>query len=410
MGKIELKNSHVREAAKALGLSADSLPPIVHVTGTNGKGSTVAFMNSILQASGKKVHAYTSPHLVKVNERIQIANQTISDEQYDYYLNRAELLLPKTLISDFETRTLAAFLAFSEIDADVVLLEVGVGGRLDATNIFDKCLAAVFTPIDLDHQQYLGETISRVAWEKAHIIKPGCRVFSAPQSAEALSVLTEFAERRDAKLTIASRKNFDSSGYAVPNMLGDFQLDNASLAILAMESLYPELALSQINQGLMSVSWAGRLQRTNFSGKQVICDSAHNAHAARNLANELHQLDCVDNSTVMFFALQKNRDVQEFLLPFTGIISTIKPIILPAKYLGDFEILWHDSSSITKIAKNMGFNVLTSDELLPGLEKMEKSSSILLAGSQYMVGDYFEEGLGIKCLTEISSLASFSHQ
>lgn len=409
-GKSDLSNEHVREAARSLGITSATLPPVIHVTGTNGKGSTIAYINSILQAAGKSVHAYTSPHLVKVTERIQLANEIISDAQYDHYMKRVEGILPKTTFSDFENRTLAALLAFKEVPADVVLLEVGVGGRLDATNILDKCAAAVFTPIDLDHQHCLGDTISEIALEKAHIMKPGCSVFSAYQQPDALSVLTEFASRMGALVNIPGRKIFDSGEYAEPSMLGEYQLDNASLAVTVVEGLFPGLSKAQINLGLADAFWPGRLQRTTFHGTEVMCDCAHNVHAAQRLAHEIRRLNWPFEGSVVCFALQDGRDIKGFLKPFVGAVQMVKPINMPAKYLGDFKITWHPCERVAETAAALGFEVLPQDNLISGLEKVAKSPSILLTGSQYIVGDYFKEGLGIECLTKTSSSGLFSRQ
>ena len=198
---IDLSLDRTRRLLAKLGHPERKMPPIIHVAGTNGKGSTVAFLRAILEAAGKRVHAYTSPHLVRFHERVRLAGELISEAALLETLERCERVNGGENITYFEITTAAAYLAFAETPADVTLLEVGLGDRFDATNVIDAPLATVITPVSMDHEQYLGDTIEKIAFEKAGILKPGVLAVIGPQRPEALAVIEARAQEIGAPLS-----------------------------------------------------------------------------------------------------------------------------------------------------------------------------------------------------------------
>ena len=207
-GFIDLNLSRIEELLKRLNNPHLKLPPTIHFAGTNGKGSTLSFVKSILQESGLKTHCYTSPHLVDFNERIILANKEISDEVLNAVLRECQKPCeqePVINITYFEGITAAAFLAFSQVKADILLLETGLGGRFDATNILNEVLCSVITPISIDHEEFLGNNIERIAFEKAGILKQNCPLIIGNQSDEALKVLIQEAENKNCKTYIYNK-------------------------------------------------------------------------------------------------------------------------------------------------------------------------------------------------------------
>ena len=202
--RIDLSLDRMRILCAALGDPQDRLPPVVHVAGTNGKGSTVAFIRAIAEAAGLRVHSYTSPHLVRFNERIRLAGQLIGDEALNAVLDRVEAAIDRggSEATVFESTTAAAFVAMSETPADLAIIEVGLGGRLDATNVIDRPLLSVITPVDLDHAEFLGNELGGVAGEKAGILKAGARGLIARQAEPAMAVIDAAAQAVNAPLTV----------------------------------------------------------------------------------------------------------------------------------------------------------------------------------------------------------------
>ena len=201
--KIDLSLGRMERLLARLGHPERDLPPVVHIAGTNGKGSTVAYLRAMAEAAGLRVHAYTSPHLVRFNERIRLAGELIPEADLTALLEECERANGDAPITFFEVTTAAAFLAFSRVPADVLLLEVGLGGRLDATNVVARPRVAVITPVDLDHKEFLGSSIETIAMEKAGIMKPDVPTVIGPQPMEALAVFCERADVLDAPLLVA---------------------------------------------------------------------------------------------------------------------------------------------------------------------------------------------------------------
>lgn len=315
---IDLSLDRVLRLLGELGNPQDSLPPVIHVAGTNGKGSVIAFLRAFLEAAGYRVHAYTSPHLVRFNERIRVAGEIISDAALSDLLEEVERVNDGKPITFFEVTTCAAFLAFSRVPADVVLLETGLGGRLDATNVVRRPAMTVLTPIGMDHEQYLGGRIEAIAAEKAHILKPASPCVTAKQERKVGQIIElrslevgapTFAEGKEWHVRVQPGKGAaDSAGdvvyqgrdvtwtLPVPALAGGHQVRNAGLALAAIEHLkgfeVPESALAE---GMRTVEWPARLQRLHRGplvdllpdGWELWLDGAHNPHAGKMLATFL---------------------------------------------------------------------------------------------------------------------------
>ena len=271
---IDLTLDRVEVLLARLGDPHHRLPPVVHVAGTNGKGSVIAFMRAFLEAGGYRVHAYTSPHLVDFNERIVLAGVPISDVELSALLDECEDANGGDPITFFEITTAAAFLAYARAPADVLLLETGLGGRFDATNVIHSPALTVLTPISIDHQQYLGDTLAEIVGEKLGILRPGVDCVSALQPPDAIAWIDDFAgtagvpllrEGRDWSVQAAAASGLAYSGPAGkrqlprPALAGDHQLHNAGLAIACLDRLDGlNGSDADISTGLGSVRWPAR--------------------------------------------------------------------------------------------------------------------------------------------------------
>ncbi len=304
---IDLSLGRIERLLAALGNPQDALPPVVHVAGTNGKGSTVATLRACLEAAGYRVHAYTSPHLVRFHERIRLAGRLIDEDALLALLEECERVNGGTPITYFEITTAAALLAFARNPADIVLLETGLGGRLDATNVIQRPAATAITPISLDHQAFLGDTIAAIAGEKAGILKPGAPAVVAPQPPEAEAVIEARAAGLDAPL-LRWRREWrceaagDGMRYAgprwrldlpLPSLAGAHQIVNAGTAIACLEALAEfSLPPEAIAAGLRHIEWPARLQRLGRgplvamlpAGWELWLDGGHNPGAGAVLA------------------------------------------------------------------------------------------------------------------------------
>ena len=304
--RIDLSLGRMRVLCAGLGDPQNRLPPVVHVAGTNGKGSTVAFIRAIAEAAGLRVHVYTSPHLVRFNERIRLAGRLIEDAALNAILDRIEAVDSEATV--FESTTAAAFVAMSETPADLAIVEVGLGGVLDATNVIERPLLSVIAPVDLDHAEFLGDSLHGVAVEKAGILKPGARGLIARQPEAAMAAIEAAARAVRAPLTVMG-VDFDAwadrGGLSfqdqerfldlpAPALSGPHQIDNAGLAVaVALELDLPEAAIAE---GLRSVRWPARMQRltagpyaeaARAADAELWLDGGHNPHAAAALAAAL---------------------------------------------------------------------------------------------------------------------------
>ena len=348
---MDLSLDRMHRILEQLGNPHLQIPPVVHIAGTNGKGSTLTYLRTGLEAAGYAVHAYTSPHLVRFHERIYLGGpgqgELIDEEELCALLLECEEVNDGAAITFFEITTAAAFLAFSRCRADICLLEVGLGGRLDATNVIDAPALTVITPVDLDHQAYLGDTIEAIAAEKAGIMKPQVPCVIGPQSDAGRAVMEAVAEKVHAPLVIANQdfQAYEEHGRLVyqddaglldlplPALAGRFQLENAGTAIAALRAL-DGFALSEkhVEQAVSQASWPARMQLLDQGpiaamlpeGSEVWVDGGHNASAGRAIATSLADLeDRVSRPTVLVLGMLASRTPADFLAPFEGLISSI---------------------------------------------------------------------------------------
>ena len=334
----------------ALGNPQLRLPPAVHIAGTNGKGSTTAFLRAMVEAEGKTAHIYTSPHLVRFNERITLASEEIADEVLLDVLQRVMEANAGLPLSFFEATTAAAFLAFSEHPADYAIIEVGLGGLYDATNVFDP-VASIITPVSYDHAEFLGRDLAGIAREKAGIIKDHVPVFAGRQEDLVHAVLRNEAAKHRAPIKFLTedfrayreqdRMVFDADDVLMdlpcPALIGSHQIDNAGVVIAAARSL--GLSDKAISKGLTTVSWPARLQNLTTgpfaemvaeSGGELWLDGGHNPHAAAALANVMAELqDRTERVLVLVMGILGNKDAGKFLDAFTGLASCVIAVDIP---------------------------------------------------------------------------------
>jgi dihydrofolate synthase/folylpolyglutamate synthase len=415
--RIDLVLDRVQRLLAILQHPERRLPPVIHVAGTNGKGSVCAFLRAMLEGSGYSVHVYTSPHLVHFHERIRIAGRLITDEELSATLEECELANGGAPITFFEITTAAAFLAFSRHQADAVVLEVGLGGRFDATNVVDP-IAACITPIALDHQEFLGDSIAAIAAEKAGIIKPGRHSILGPQDDEAKAVLIRRADQLGAPLYIHGE---DFSGYAehgrfvyqdsdglldlpLPKLPGRHQIANASLAIAALRRIGGRFARdSGIEWGLKNVEWPARLQRMTRGplldaapdGTEVWLDGGHNPHGGAMIAQSMADLEeRAPKPLYLICGMLKTKDAIGYLLPFRGLARHVATIAIAgeAASLG--------AGALYDAARAAGLEASPADDPLDAMMQVaawararegEGPPRILICGSLYLAGQVLRD-------------------
>ncbi len=352
LAPIEPGLGRTLQALKRFGNPHLKLPPTVHVAGTNGKGSCIAFLKAILEAAGYNCHVYTSPHLVRFNERIVLAGHEITDE----YLTQLTLeyfqICEGLELTFFEATTAVAFKAFADTKADFLLLETGLGGRLDATNVIPQPLLSIITSISLDHTEYLGNTLAAITYEKAGIIKPETPIIAAPQMTEEINqIISQHAASKgstallhgwdwDFEIT-KSGFNLSADGWETiplphPSLAGAHQYDNAATAALAamlIDKKYP-VKPQAIQHGIVNAKWPGRLQKLkssvlpNLNNSDIWLDGAHNPDAASKLADFLRDT-CKGRDIYMLSGMLKTKDAAAFYSCFKGMLKKIYLIDLP---------------------------------------------------------------------------------
>jgi dihydrofolate synthase / folylpolyglutamate synthase len=349
--KIDLSLERLMRLLERLDHPEQKLPAVIHVAGTNGKGSTIAFMRAALEAAGRRVHAYTSPHLVRVNERFRLGRMgggvLVSDEELADVLTECEGANAGAPITVFEMTTAAGLLLFCRHPADVLLLEVGLGGRLDATNVVERPCATVITSISRDHTEYLGDSLVKIAAEKAGILKPSVPVIVAPQSDEARGVIERQATRLGAPLIVAGTHwtvspehgrlvYQDEAGLLdlpAPRLYGRHQFDNAGAAIATLRSLEGlQLPVSAFEASLTTAQWPARLQRLTQGrlvglvpeDSELWVDGAHNPDAGRAIAAALADLEeRVARPVVLVVGMLATKDCDGFLRNFAGLARAV---------------------------------------------------------------------------------------
>ena len=402
---IDLTLDRVWRLLAALDNPQDKLPPVVHLAGTNGKGSTQAMIRAGLEAAGKKVHAYTSPHLARFHERIRLAGELISEEHLTQILDECYTANGGENITYFEITTVAGLLAFARNPADYTLLEVGLGGRLDATNVIDKPALSIITPIDLDHQQFLGETLPEIAGEKAGIIKRGVPCVVGPQHDEALEVIEATAARLGAPLLAygqhwhvteeRGRLVFqDETGLLdlpLPNLPGPHQIMNAGAALAALR--YLGCDEDACEAAVTKAFWPARMQRLSQGplfdvapNAELWLDGGHNPAAGKAIAATLDRLP--KRPTHLICGMLNTKDITGYLQPVARHAESLTAVSIP----GEANTL--PAGTTAEAAAKVGMAAATADsvsEALTAIMEKDPSARVLICGSLYLAGNVLRE-------------------
>ena len=379
------------------------IPPVIHLAGTNGKGSTLAMIRAGLEGAGLKAHAYTSPHLVRFHERIRLAGALIEEEVLSTILDDCLAANGPDAITYFEITTAAAFQAFATTQADFTLLETGLGGRLDATNVVEAPALTVITPIDLDHQQFLGETLAEIAGEKAGILKPGVPCVVARQQEAALEVIERQAARKGVEVfvqgqhwqvsTERGRLVFqDDTGLLdlpMPALAGPHQIENAGTALMALRILgagSPEAAMTE-------VSWPARMQRLRGGPllaaapeAELWLDGGHNPHCARAIHDTLQGLQ--ERPTHVITGLLKTKDARGYFAPLVADVASVQTVSIPGQSATLSAVETADA------ARTAGLDATPAESVGAAVSRIARSepqARILICGSLYLAGEILKD-------------------
>jgi dihydrofolate synthase/folylpolyglutamate synthase len=406
--KIDLSLGRIERLLATLGNPQENLPPVIHVAGTKGKGSTVATMRACLEAAGYRVHAYISPHLVRFNERIRLAGTLIDDAPLAALLEEVEQVNEGREITFFEITTSAAFLAFSRVPADFVLLEVGLGGRLDTTNVVQHPAVTAIAPVSLDHQAFLGSTIAAIAGEKAGILKPGSPAVIAPQVDEAETVIEARAASVGAALYRAGQEwrcerrgegmRYEGERWRfdlpLPSLLGAHQVVNAGTAIACLERLAaPRMTPEAIADGLRHIDWPARLQLLRrgplvemMPGWELWLDGGHNPAAGEVLGAVV--ADWRDRPLHLVVGMLNTKDSAGFLAPMAPYVRSLQAVTIP----GEENPL--PAATIAATASSVGITAETAESIEAALHSITTQSEIgrvLICGSLHFAGVVLRE-------------------
>lgn len=399
-----------------LGNPQDKMPPVIHVAGTNGKGSTIAFCRAILEAQGYRVHVHTSPHLVNWHERYRLAGELVSDEMLSDAIERVATANDNQPITVFELLCAVMFVLFSENSADFALVEVGLGGRFDATNVIKQPKVCAISSIALDHQSYLGDTIEKIAFEKGGIIKHGVPVAIGTQLDEAREVLEDIAARQKSMTTIAGQ-DFDSyrdaTGFIyqdgdglldlpMPRLLGEHQLSNAALAIAALRLARIKIDDEAFAKAMKSVEWPGRFEKLAEGvltkklgeGADVWIDGGHNPAAGEAIHLTLKQMDAGSaRKTIMICGMINTKEPYGYFEPFNKL--DVEVLCVPVS-MSEASITAHD---LADHASRAGLDAKACASLEEAVSfatqslHQEPEARILFCGSLYLVGEVLQKNL-----------------
>jgi dihydrofolate synthase/folylpolyglutamate synthase len=410
--KIDLSLARLERLLARLGSPERRMPPLIHVAGTNGKGSTVAFLRAMLEAAGLGVHVYTSPNLVRFNERIRLAKkgggEFVGDAELADALAECERLNADDPITFFEITTAAAFLIFSRNPADALLLEVGLGGRLDATNVIDKAAATVITPVSIDHTEFLGATVKEIAAEKAGILKRGVPGIVAHQEAQVLGVLERIAQKVGAPLAVSGEhwRAHEEGGRLVyadddglldlprPRLMGRHQIENAGTAIAALRfsRAFP-VSQAAIEAGIAGVEWPARMQNLSTgkllprlpAGSELWLDGGHNVAGGMAIAAALAELEeRAPRPLILVVGMLGTKDTDGFLHCFSDLARHVFAVPVPAE-------IARTPHEVAATAKEAGLSAEPSASVEEALDRvaalnLETPPRVLITGSLYLAG------------------------
>ncbi len=410
--RIDLSLDRMYRVLDALGHPEKNLPPVIHVAGTNGKGSTIAFMRAILEAAGALVHVYTSPNLVRMNERFRLGGPgggvLVSDGELVTTLAECEQANGAAPITVFEIETAAAFLLFSRHPADALLLEVGLGGRLDATNVIPPPLASVITPVSMDHMEFLGDTLEKIAGEKAAILRTGTPAAIGRQTEGPLSMILQRAEEIAAPLHVCGQDWIvgeergrlvyqDQNGLfdlPAPRLFGRHQIDNAGTAIAALRAAGFKLPTPAYERGIAKADWPARMQRLVAgdlvsrapAGSEVWLDGSHNPEGGRITAAALADLEeRVPRPVVLVAGMLATKDHDGFFRNFVGLARRLMAVPIQAEKALAAE-------TVAAAARALGIPADAHHGLAPAFAAiralgLDPSPRILITGSLYLAGE-----------------------
>jgi dihydrofolate synthase/folylpolyglutamate synthase len=416
--RIDLSLDRLQRLLAALDHPENKLPPVIHVAGTNGKGSTVAFLRAILEAAGQRVHAYTSPHLVRFNERFRIGgpggSKLVSDQELVATMEECERANAGGRITVFEITTAAGLMLFARHPADVLLLEVGLGGRLDATNVVDNPVATIITRISIDHTDFLGDSLDKIAAEKAGILKRGVPAIIASQPRDALAVIERQAARLGVPLKVAGESwtATEERGRLVyqdetglldlppPKLYGRHQFENAGLAIAALRAIKKFVVPpAAYDAGMVKAEWPARLHRLGQgrlvdlapAGSELWLDGGHNPDGGRAIAAALADLEeRVSRPLVLIVGMLASKDCEGFLSNFAGLARRMIAVPVPGVETG------LSATTVADTARAIGLSATTRESLTEALVAARKLDldpppRILITGSLYLAGEVLRE-------------------
>ena len=406
--QIDLSLGRILRLLNKLGDPHKKLPPTIHVAGTNGKGSTIAFLRSIFENNKFNVHVYTSPHLINFNERIRINSNLIKSESLIQLLEECEHCNKNEPITFFEITTAAAYLGFSRVSADLLLLETGLGGKYDATNVIENKVCSVITPISMDHMNFLGDSIELITKEKVGIFYKNVPAVIAPQFSQALKVINKEAQKKNVKLfkyqsewkiVAKTDKKFNikilDKNYEVPipKLFGDHQLYNSALALAVAKTVNGfKLNDKKIFQGIYETFWPARMQRLN-QGKlkdiigdnfEIWLDGGHNIHASEMLLKNMKSWE--KDNLFMIFGMIKGKEHKDFLKNLLPYIKSLQ--IIPIKNhnhisADQIKLDFNDFSHLVRSEK-------TIEDSLKYLKDHNLNGKIIICGSLYLAGEILE--------------------
>lgn len=400
---IDLTLDRMTRLLAALGHPENQLPPVIHIAGTNGKGSTQAMIRAGLEAAGLRVHAYTSPHLARFHERIRLAGELIGEEALSALLDECITANGPEAITFFEATTCAALLAFSRAPADYTLLEVGLGGRLDATNVVAKPALTIITPVSLDHQQYLGDTLPLIAGEKAGIIKRGVPCIVGPQEQEGLEAIEARAARLGAPLHVygqhwhcfADRGRMvfqDENGLLdlpLPNLPGPHQIQNAGAAVMALRLLGRGDAEAAVSRAF----WPARMQRLRTGplvdaapGVELWLDGGHNPAGGEAVAATLAAMP--KRPTHLICGMLNTKDIGGYLRPLAAHVASLSAVSIPG------EAATLPAAATCAAALKVGMRAVEAASVMDALRAIEQkapNARVLICGSLYLAGQVLRE-------------------